>query len=93
MKEICKYRLPCGRCDKFNTDCDLTPNDIRFIVEDESKDKEWKEHDKKCEHNWVFCKSIMHTGGKDIVYRCSKCGASMVKSGGVIYQSSDEWQT
>lgn len=23
IMEDCKYRLPCGRCDKFNKDCDM----------------------------------------------------------------------
>lgn len=47
----------------------------------------------ECEHDWVLYESFVHIGGKDLRYRCKKCGAHMIKNGDIIYQSSDEWQT
>lgn len=41
--EECKYRLPCGRCEKFNKDCDAPKdNDLS------NNTKHW------CEHEWVY---------------------------------------
>lgn len=58
MIEVCKYRLPCGRCDKFDTHCDLTYESIDFIVKE------------KCEHEWRYDGQI--TNGHN--YKCIKCG-------------------
>ena len=49
MKEICKHRLPCGRCDKFNISCDLTLEDIEQI--DLSKEVLLKPLT-TCNHDW-----------------------------------------
>lgn len=38
--ENCKYRLPCGRCEKFNKDCDAPRKNCNhnWIIEVEESD-------------------------------------------------------
>lgn len=84
MKE-CKYRLPCGWCDKYDKFCDLSMEQINSTVED------------KCEHDWKFSESRVHTGGTDVYYKCSKCGATKMKYYDVVetlkYEyESGQWQ-
>ena len=77
MKE-CKYRLPCNWCDRANKYCDMVEQ-ITIKCE----------HD---EHEWVFYKSTENTGGRQIYYRCRKCGAiRMIDESCNIYESG-EWQ-
>ena len=85
MKE-CKYRLPCNWCDRLNKYCDMVePIKIKFSDTD------------KCEHDWRFLESRVHTGGTDVYYKCSKCGATKMKYYDVVetlkYEyESGEWQ-
>jgi hypothetical protein len=79
MKE-CKYRLPCNWCDKFDKFCDMSES-IEIKLPDANT----------CDHDWMLYKTVIHTGGEDYHSRCRKCGAMMVESGEVIYESG-EWQ-
>ena len=81
MTEVCKYRLPCGRCDKYDKFCDLSLEQIGCITKN------------KCEHNWVFNGSMSNSAGEHIYYKCLKCGATKLMCDGIVYESSDEWQT
>ena len=76
--KTCKYRLPCGRCDKFNTFCDLTFQDIVSI----EKEISTKECEKECEHDWVFQTESTNDYNEngELYYittkHCVKCGCS-----------------
>lgn len=65
MKD-CNYRLPCGRCDKFNISCDLSFADIEFMSK--------KSEENVCKHNWD--KHTIVDCGKGIyqIDICSYCG-------------------
>lgn len=60
--KLCKYLLPCGRCDKFDTYCHVTYEDIKTYNRVQTKE---------CDHHWVY-------QGKDTAdkkyYLCCKCG-------------------
>mgnify|MGYP003322350931 CR=1 FL=1 len=61
--EKCKYLLPCGRCDKFNRDCD---KNIRFPTVQIN-----------CEHDLEFVESKTFASDftRQELYRCTKCGS------------------
>lgn len=76
MMEKCKYRLPCGRCDKFDTLCDF--NKDAFI----SKDDSIIPDPNKCDHDWVLTDkynfSYTCIDGEEVTFRsnkyvCNKC--------------------
>lgn len=79
MLQNCKYRLPCAWCDKYDRPCEAVKGEIQKMQ-------------KECEHNWVFYQSITTTGGQDVTYHCSKCGAVKLQTyDGVTYESG-VWQ-
>lgn len=67
--EECKYRLPCGRCDKYDEKCDAL------------KDCATKE----CEHSWVIEVSksnYINAKGEEhciVNAHCRKCGTNNVR--------------
>ena len=79
MKE-CKYRLPCNWCDKLDKYCDMV-EPIEIKLPDPNK----------CEHTWIYDKSIINTGGRIDYYHCFKCGAKKVVDGDITYESGTEW--
>ena len=64
----CKYKLPCGRCDKRGALCDAsepTPTELKY--------------DPNCNHDWL-CESttymnpdLPYTYYSYTTYRCGKC--------------------
>lgn len=75
----CKYRMPCGWCDRHNRLCD--------IVSYEMNKKQ-----AQCDHEWVFYKSVENTGGKYTHYRCCKCGTMMMRDDNNNVYESGEWK-
>lgn len=71
--EICKYRLPCGRCDKFDIPCDLTIEDIERTEKEISTKEE-------CEHDWIFETESTNDYNENgepyylTTKHCTKCG-------------------
>lgn len=56
-----------------------------------------RQKQKECEHDWKYSESRRHTGGTDVYYKCSKCGATKMKYYDVVetmqYEyESGEWQ-
>lgn len=83
MKEqSCKYRLPCGWCDKYDRRCEhieslIAKKDFERMAE-EIKEIE-NEH--KCEHEWLRYiinidekEQSQYVAPKYIAHICSKCG-------------------
>ena len=70
MKDICIHRLPCGRCDKFNISCDLTPEDIDI---DLNKEVLIKPLTTECDHEWYYETGVMKGGIVYETYRCQNC--------------------
>ena len=64
----CKYLLPCGMCDKTNKPCSENKPIVAY----------------KCEHEFVFEKSIGTEEYSTTTYRCWKCGS--VKNDKVTYE-------
>ena len=58
MKEECKYRLPCGRCEKRGASCDAPDVDVK----------------EECEHDWVLTQTQIDSFYAANHYVCSKCG-------------------
>ena len=78
MKEICKYRLPCGRCDKFDINCDLTYQEIEFMSKLSEKSSE-----EECEHEWKITGGTISSCNVVHYYTCSKCGEKKSLSIGI----------
>lgn len=69
LKE-CKYRLPCGWCDKYNRRCEC----IEFEIAKLEYEKLHNEKSKECEHHWELTD---HRGSRDIhigEWTCPECG-------------------
>lgn len=72
MHENCKYRLPCGWCDRHNRLCDIVQYEIN-------------KKPKECNHNWTIEVSktdYMDEYGNEycVVHKhCSECGATDVR--------------
>lgn len=72
MIEICKYRLPCGRCDKDNIFCDLSLEQIGNITSNKPKGEQ-------CGHFWVLDKQeVFENKICYKIYECNKCGEKLV---------------
>ena len=72
MKDICIHRLPCGRCDKFNISCDLTPEDIDIDLNQEVLIKPLTT---ECDHEWYpHYTFIVEDGCIADTYYCTICG-------------------
>ena len=54
----CKYKLPCGWCDKFDKECTETKCKNNIL---------------QCDHDWRFECRMNGTVGKEI-FTCRKCG-------------------
>lgn len=61
--EQCKYKLPCGWCDRKNEKCEMLQKSIAQIPE----------FSKSATHNHIWIIKYITTSG--ITYYCSKCGA------------------
>ena len=90
IKEICEYRLPCGRCNKFNISCDLSYADFKLMSEIykiETASKTLKEETLKeeCEHEWELNDSTYDEISMSKInrYICSKCGETKTLSMGL----------
>jgi len=77
--EKCKYRLPCGWCDRKNEKCEMLHKPIL------EKDIQVREHileatayQRLCKHEWIMTNKT--TLGN--YYRCFKCGATKTQSCG-----------
>ena len=80
MFEDCKYRLPCNWCDKRDMLCEV----VQFELDKINATYE-------CDHAWEYMVSKETTVGKEITYRCAKCGATkLVDANGSVYESG-EW--
>lgn len=60
--EECKYRLPCGRCDKFNKECDAPKDNVL----------------NECEHSWEVTSFDLKNDDLYFYYTCRKCGSIRV---------------
>lgn len=76
LKE-CKYRLPCGWCDKRNEKCELLQKSISVTFSPK------REHilavnayQHSCKHEWIMTNQT--TPGN--YYKCFKCGATKTQS-------------
>lgn len=74
----CKYRLPCGWCDRLNDKC-IFEQVCKDIKTSKNPDNDCIQEllDTKtemalCIHEWEFANSINTAG---YVYKCKKCGA------------------
>ena len=61
--EQCKYKLPCGWCDRKNEKCEMLKKSIAQIPE----------FSNSTTHNHIWIIKYITTSG--ITYYCSKCGA------------------
>lgn len=78
MKKLCEYRLPCGRCDKFDINCDLTYEQIELMSKID-KDKETnKTYGCSCNHDWQFEYTILNDDGCWEHYYCPKCKKTQI---------------
>ena len=73
--EHCKYKLPCGRCDKYDIPCEMSevmPIPMTMDTEDGIKE---------CEHTWYLRSDNLHEGDMKIVkvYQCMKCGMTKME--------------
>lgn len=68
MLKDCKYRLPCGWCDKYDIQCLLIEHEVgKQEQENNSKQTE-------CEHNWILEEQeIVNQKVCYKTYRCSIC--------------------
>lgn len=85
MNKTCEYRLPCGRCNKFNIFCDLSYADIKFMSEmDKINEAETTSETlrEECEHEWRLSKTSYDEKSRSAVnyYICSKCGETKTLS-------------
>lgn len=64
--KVCKYLLPCGKCDKFGGFCSTTPRNM------EAYNRLLKE---ECDHHWVYQNGNATEG----YYYCCKCGEHRTK--------------
>lgn len=64
MSETCKYRLPCGWCDKKDKLCDLPKTNEEKIATLEAN------HALGCDHEWEW---IASNSLGETFYRCRKC--------------------
>lgn len=74
LKE-CKYRLPCGWCDRKNEKCELLQ---KSIVENSFKKElvvKSTANQHMCNHEWVLTNLAENTPFF-IHYYCYKCGAT-----------------
>ena len=81
--KICKYRLPCGRCDKTNNFCDLTLEDI-----------EWLENEvlnETCNHTWSIIESKEKDNARYHLYACRKCKEKIAQKITRYEDGSIEW--
>ena len=86
MLRDCKYRLPCGRCDKYDKFCEA----IQYEILKQEQEKNLKSTE--CKHDWVLINSYTNSAGTNKTYKCAKCDAiKLVDGSGSIYESG-EWQ-
>ena len=70
--EDCKYRMPCGWCDRHNRLCDV----VQYHLNQEKNDRK-----EECEHNWKFELKYQYPEEPERWYNkyfCPKCGTSKV---------------
>lgn len=76
MKErYCKYRLPCGWCDKYDRRCEYVE---ALIAEAEWKNTMKHECEHECEHEWYQYIIDFDKERKYIAHICSKCGKATI---------------
>lgn len=63
--EDCKYRLPCGRCEKLGTPCDA-PKAC--------------DAPKECDHSWDAVSYKIENNDIILSFKCNKCGMIKVQS-------------
>jgi len=56
--EQCKYRLPCGYCERINNQCKLLTKNSN------------KQNDNNCNHRWMFSHDNPSGG---YIYVCANC--------------------
>ena len=59
LYQDCKYRMPCGWCDRHNRLCDIVQYEIN----------KKNENPEKCEHKWRYEGQL----GNRHHYKCIKC--------------------
>ena len=69
-KTECKYKLPCGWCDRLNDKC-IFEQACEAIKSTENQDNDTQIEQAICIHEWEPVNSINTAG---YVYRCKKCG-------------------
>ena len=77
-EKSCKYRLPCGWCDRLNDKC-IFERECEAIKPSKNQDNDFvrevldtQTETAICIHEWEFVNNINTAG---CVYRCRKCGA------------------
>jgi len=75
----CKYRLPCGRCDKYDKDCDIAIAEMQMkndFFTEPKKAIDYPVHSLKdnCIHNWELHFDNDSSSDTGTYYVCSKCG-------------------
>lgn len=83
MVEIykCKYLLPCGYCDKYNTQCKADRERVVSTPAELYKNlkEEFELHDKDtstsiCNHAWYYDSYIDDINGRTEKHVCNYCG-------------------
>lgn len=76
LKE-CKYRLPCGWCDRKNEKCELLQKSIPVkTITKREHILEVNAYQRSCKHEWIMTNQT--TLGN--YYKCFKCGATKTQS-------------
>lgn len=71
MLRDCKYRLPCGSCDKYDRDCEALQLEIFKQEQNECQNV--------CKHNWVLEEQeIIKQKVSYKRYKCSTCGEEQI---------------
>ena len=73
--ESCKYRLPCGHCDKFNEPCPFLEKKIACDLEEATI----REKQAKCIHEWSLIKTTWQSYPRPRIERCCECRKCLLK--------------
>lgn len=73
----CKYRLPCGWCDRNNELCVIYQSyKVRYDPDNDVVSKDESLNKDECDHHWVYTGSVDGSN----CYQCSKCGMGRIMS-------------
>lgn len=86
---LCKYLLPCGRCDKYDKPCNMSIKDFKNYnilssKEELKSETKFECNHKKCNHKWELSKN--NSPASKRYYVCAYCGAMKEENPSSCYE-------